>query len=356
MNENILQNIISLGKPAVLILQKEIKEYYKKNSIDFIAALESNNIVKAREIKRIGMDWSDLTTWTKIARIWRGGDSSPEITKFIWTLEPDELHLEQSSLVIQDKRYKFILNQKEIFRIFLKENLKDLFNNYTHLPINNYLANWIISHEEEDLLANPKYLKSLCLCISRNKLSENMNFIEIVLKKFPQQLFIFLESASKYEDFNEISKSKVFMQIINQKTDEIETGKNESMAKAVEKGNIEQIKFYHDLGVALPFSKAPYSSLYSKSGELEAMEYIINNIPDITIGSSVILKTVLHHNKFNLVSKILEKYPCDSVACLEVVIDKRKESPSVNIVKATILKMKLDKKLSEKPNYLLMKL
>ena len=65
------------------------------------------------------------------------------------------------------------------------------------------------------------------------------------------------------------------------------------MAKAVERGNIEQIKFYHDLQVAFPTSKAPYSSLFSKSDKDVAVTYMIDNIPDIDVGSSVILKTVL---------------------------------------------------------------
>lgn len=81
-------------------------------------------------------------------------------------MQPDEIYIKQGNVVGHKDNYQIMPNKQEVFRDFLKENLKDLLENYTHLPINNFLANWILNNQKEKLLNNPKYLKSLCMFIS----------------------------------------------------------------------------------------------------------------------------------------------------------------------------------------------
>jgi hypothetical protein len=351
-----LEDIIALGKPAVLKLQSEINLFYKKNTQDFIKSLEGNDIVTAKKLYGHGLDWSEGNTWKKIASIWRGAASSPEIVKFIWTLNPDQVYTQQTNQVGNYDKFKIMPNKQEVLREFLKSSLEEMFKNYTHLGINNYLADWILNHNKDDLDSSDRYLNSLCSCVSKNDIANNVEFVEKLVTAYPKQVFLFLDNAQKPEEFNALLKSKVFMQIIGGTSLEIEEGRIKNMEKAVERGNMNQITFYSDLGVPLPTSKAPYSVLFSKPDKLEAMEYVINNIPDISVGSNVILKTALHHNKYKLVPDIVNKYPSDALEELEASILKRDDSPSVDIVKKTIMKMKLDKDLAAKPQYHIIKI
>lgn len=45
-----------MGKPAVIKLQQELTQFYIKNTNDFIQALENNDIKKAQELNKSGLN------------------------------------------------------------------------------------------------------------------------------------------------------------------------------------------------------------------------------------------------------------------------------------------------------------
>lgn len=364
-----LDDIINLGKPEVLRIQAELSSFYKKNMLFLIDRLEQNDIVAVKAIYQRGLDWSDIKNWEKIAKIWMDTSSSFETVKFIYNLTPDEICIKESVLDLHwgyrqsnlnnSKTFKFdnegfkkIKDNQKFFRNFLDYSFEKRMES-SSLGINRHLAKWMLNKNKDNFANSSQCLNSFCLSISKNNLLEDLDIVEEIVKAHPRQAFFFLDNVSNSDYFNELINSSIVIKIINKNDVQAQQSIIKNMNNAIERGNLQQITFYHRLGISFPDSKSLYSSLISKSvisnkQLLSAMIYVVNNIPDIKVENNVILRTALHYDRLEIMPYILNRYGSHEVSDLNLFLLNRKPSQSLDLVKIAIFNKKLEDNLPEK--------
>ena len=348
MNKDLLKELINLGKEQATTILKELESFYITNSQNLIKYLNEDNLIEAQKIKESGFSWSNSATWKGLFLVWANENSSPEKIKFIFQLVPDEIFSSNNSSTTTNNlstALKEIKDFKTLFKTYLNINLDERFNSsYGNYKLSPYLAKWIYVNRQDSLKNNIKFLESYCSYLAQSDLSKMENLVEDITKNFSSSAHYLIDRCKSHENMNMLLDNKTYSRFLeNSKPNYLET----LMSNSISGNNIEVVRSLVGRGIDLPKDKKTYSALFSTANQRDTMNYIIDNIPDITVGSHVILKTALHYDN-EIIAKILEKYTLETGISLPLLIKDRLENKGVKLVKNLILKNNLETALIKK--------
>lgn len=386
MHEQIIKNLISLGKTDVEYIKKSLTEFYFKNTENFLTSIENNDIEQAKIFLKDGLVWNKGDTWKKLYNKYKHENTPEDVSNLIYSLKADEIFASSSSS-LRDKDYDslkklfskttntiykfsifcdFMLN-KEMYSVSISN-----INTYAMRNTYFYSTKKISDNLSKNNYEQTYFLKNMCNALISNGLKANNDITEKIISDNPEKTINFIIRAKNQDnDFvkdlikkikiDEITKKDLMIKTLKSETvDKIELFRqlgfnfplsiqenNDCMTHAVTHGEIDKIKYFRQFNIELPIEKISYSQLFSSLKNKEAMLYIINEVPDIKVGSHVILKTLLHYNFSNMILSALERYPKNNQSTQELtaLIEKRERKTGVEHIERFINLCTLNDKL-----------
>lgn len=354
-----VSEIIESGRSNILDLQEILLKSIQQNTSDFFQNIKLKDYEKAQKNINWGLDWQSKKTLQQIRETFENSFQDIIAIKMLWELKPDNI---PDEILLDFFKTKNPLKPKEVIVEIFKKRIEKGY----YQALNEDVGLWfldktsILSLDEKALRKN--IMSTLLL---RYDLEKCEKLLDTIYSKSPELIIDSLGTAMKEGNFNfiikkysflldntskSVDKKNIFHSIINRYfvlfnkiSNPVDTEK--MMAEALEKGNLNIIRFLNKKGQPYPNTKAPYSGLFGNVAHKEAMEYVVNTIEDITVGNQVILRTALHYNREKIIIPILERYNKSQYDQISKATEKREENEALQMINYFNFKNNLENNL-----------
>ena len=335
-----VSEIIEGGRSNVLELQAILLKKIQQNTINFFQNIKTKDYEKAQKNIDWGLDWDSKNTLKEIERAFENSFQDIKIIKILWDLKPDNIHHE---IILDFFKIKEPLKSDQI----IKEIFKKRFQKGYYQSLSEDVGLWLIEKINIFALDEKLVIKNMMSSLLLSSDLQNCEkLLDTICSKAPELIADSLSTVMKENNFNFMIKKYSFL--LNKISNQVE--KEKVMAEALEKGNLNIIKFLNKEGHPYPITKAPYAGLFGNTNYKEAMEYVVNTVEDITVGNQVILKTALHYNREKIIISILERYNNKQYEQIGKAMEKRIGNESLEVVKYFIFKNNLENNLNNSDN------
>lgn len=339
-----LEQITHTDKAAVEEARKVLLSAIAHNDAGFLKCFETNDIASMKKHITWGVSWEKQSFWKDVDRS-SAANLSLETIELLWnwpaenpTIEDDRIYFKSHYSITSSGRenWKKLLVAKILKSLQYGQPNVDLFlwmSDKYHSKINEIETfTKILTNFSNGNMALPKY----------------QPFHKILIGKYNHHVHLLFENTKIKENIEFLTSSPLYRNAFNSYMEKEQNSQAELMKKAVSSGNVERIKLWLDKGIPLPTKKEAYSVLFASLKNWDAIVFICDNIPDITVGQQVILRTVLNRNLDTVVPLILEKYQPEHIEQLPLAVKDRSPSESTKIVEAWMDYYHLDNALAPK--------
>lgn len=277
------------------------------------------------------------------------GDNVPltdsDSIEIFYLLFKDVLHLDEDYKIFLQKERKqnltFPISDVLFVNLFHRTKLNFEFSGKEPYP--EYIFLKTILQKNSDIF-NKTIKNFVTYSLSKIDYQENSLLIQDLIKMgYQKSLF---EQAKNEENYNYM---KILVTVENIYTDDFMLSGLSNYHLPMVKESFENgVPFFKSENFLTPEQKATYknvfSAVFSSKEALLIQAYIIDNIPDISVGNNIIVKTILHkledtfetdldrnNNRMELILKIMYRYKeldIENITQFKLLLEKRKDSLS----------------------------
>ena len=354
-----VSEIIEGGRSNILDLQEILLKRMEQNTTDFFQNIKSKDYEKAQKNIDWGLDWKSKKILQQIKETFENSFQDIKSIEMLWNLKPDNITNEIildffkinipltannfNEIILKFFKVKNPLNPE----VVVKEIFKKRIERGYYKPLSAEVGLWLLDKQEIFSLDKKLVMKHIMnSLLTSSNLEKCEKLLDTIYSKNQELITDSLSAAMTQDNFNFMIKkySFLFNKISNPLYQE------KMMSDALEKGNLNIIRFLNESGQTYPNSKAPYAKLFGNINNKEAMDYVVSTIEDITVGNQVILKTALHYNRDKIIISILERYNQSQYEQISKATEKRVENEALQMIKYFYFKNKLENNLNNKSN------
>lgn len=335
-----LEEIILTNKKTVLEAQSILSLAITINNNSFIKAIKEQDLDKASIYNEWGLSWDKQQFWTDLQKTINTINPTSHTINFLMSLSPEQMIKKSDGY--HHVQYNSFLSPKQNLTTML-ENCFSQKLEYGEFNID--IFSWAMKNKPELFNVKSFIIHALRNFSNENNLSDEKNnpVHDFIATKHSHILPAIFQQTAKTGNMHFFMHSPYYKDIFQTflHSESNEAFRTNIMNEAITIGNVDSIQFWHEQGIALPSHHHPYTALFSTDKKLPAMKYVLNHIEDVTMHRQCILKCALHHNIYDIIPSILEKYNQVQKEDLYLTIDKRPNSKAVQVVQNYIIEHNL---------------
>lgn len=349
INSLSLDEINKTNKSTVLAAQQKLVNMIRENNELFVNSIRNNDLITAKNCDSWGLDWTDKKLWSNLLNF----PSSTKITldtfKYLENIEVNEIVPEPQSNYNYNKPVKVVVPQE----VWNKKFITELERSFAYHRFSPEVIMYVTEQYPQFFISKDNKMNSTVRCLIDNFYPKNIadpkhdKIHEYLLNNHKEHLTHIFTLNLPIENFNYLLQNTQYNQVFQKFLTQCENNpkKTSVYQDCFVNGNVGLIKYWHENGFPFPEGKELYSHLFASVKNLGAIEYVSQNIEDITLNQQVILKTVLHYNLVNIVPIVLEQYSREQLEQLPLAIKGREPNEAVDKVQKFISYINLDNNL-----------